>query len=118
MFKVAVGDELQDLGDNVLFQHPEIMFDNRPALSLLPLRQGKDARAHRGHLRPEIQRVDGAKEAAAEGGARGGQRAVGINRKLGAIRRKARHQRRCDGACKIAAQRRCAQAAGSRAGRC
>ena len=49
------------------------------------------------------------KKAAAEGRARGGERAVRIDRKLGAIRGQAGEQRGRDRAREIAAERRCAE---------
>ncbi len=60
-------------------------------------------------MRAEIQRVDRAEKAAAEGRARCGERAVRVDRQLGAVRGEAGHERRRNGARKIAAKCRCAE---------
>ncbi len=105
MFEVAVGNELEDLGDNILLQHLEIMFDDRPASSLLPFGQTENARADRRHLRAEIERVDRAKQAAAEGRARRGERAISVDREFCAVGGQPGHERRCDRASQIASER-------------
>ena len=69
------------------------MLDDRAAPAFPPLGQAENARAHCRHLRVEIERIDRAEQAAAEGWARRGERAVRIHLKAGGIRGEAGEQR-------------------------
>ncbi|MCY1363477.1 hypothetical protein D9M69_502430 [compost metagenome] len=70
---VGVGDEVQQLGDDLRLHHAQGVVDQLAGAAAVGLGHQHHARAHRGHLRPVGQGHDGAVERTAEGGAGGGQ---------------------------------------------
>ena len=110
---VAIRDEAQHLGDDVVFG--EIWregHDRGP--------RGSATRSGMGITRGRIvaicgrivQRIDRAEQRAAEGRARRGERAVGVDGEFGAVGGQAGQQRRRDRAGEIAAERWSRRAAG------
>ena len=105
---VGVGDEVEQLGDDVGLDHPERHLDAIAAAAVVAPRHLHHAWADGGHLRPVGQRHDRAQQRAAEGRPRRRQRAP-VDVELGAVGRQAGAQRGGHRARQVAAHRRRAE---------